>query len=228
MPADIDGSLDSMSNPNLLTIGQRCASDFSKFPGMYNICHLNVRSLCDETKISEFRKIFYDSNVHTIAVTETWFKQKDNSLKVKLPNYNLLRNDRFMKRGGGVALYFRQDIPTRVVSKSSKRSEVEYMFAEAIFLNTTVLVGVVYIPPKTTNLTVLEESLAALIPVYDHVVLSGDFNINLLCKTPIRDRFLNMISCLNLTTISNKPTHFTNTNSSLIDYFITNNEHNIK
>ena len=67
-----------------------------------------------------------------MAVSETWLQEDTLDAAVALPGYNLVRRDRCGKRGGGVAIYVREELTVRVLSSSSDTfiSRPEYIFAE--------------------------------------------------------------------------------------------------
>ena len=66
--------------------------------------YTNATSLCN--KWDEFKAIIILEKPHVIMITETWFNS--NSLKV-IPNYIFFTKDRD-GRGGGVAIYVKNDI----------------------------------------------------------------------------------------------------------------------
>ncbi|RVE39772.1 hypothetical protein evm_015578, partial [Chilo suppressalis] len=71
-----------------------------------------------------------------------------NVLIFALPGFNLIRNDRTGKGGGGVAIYLRTDILFRVVSTSPSAysASAEHLFIEVSFHQTKLLLGVFYSP----------------------------------------------------------------------------------
>lgn len=69
-----------------------------------NIVHFNARSLCS-VKMDYVRYVFEQSSIDVICVSETWFSGSCSNLHCCINNYNVVRNDRQSKRGGGVAMY---------------------------------------------------------------------------------------------------------------------------
>lgn len=92
--------------------------------------HVNAQSL--KAHFSEFSDTFSDVRNHVVAVSETWLQEDTLDAAVALPGYNLVRRDRCGKRGGGVAIYVREELTVRVLSSSSDTfiSRPEYIFAE--------------------------------------------------------------------------------------------------
>lgn len=104
-------------------------------PCHLNVVHVNAQSLHDESHYLEFCYTFVNSGVHIIAVSETFFKK--GSI-VDLQGYNILRNDRLNKGGGGVAIYVKDGIKTKMLnaSKSEYNHKPEYIIFEAELANT--------------------------------------------------------------------------------------------
>lgn len=119
-----------MTTPYLNTINNRTSNVNTKnvmlkitlkAADRFNFAHMNACSLCPDEKMAEFRHIFADTNVHAIAVSETFFKTKDTFARVNMPGYKLYRNDRYRRKGGGVALYIKDCFRSRLIAKSEKK-----------------------------------------------------------------------------------------------------------
>ncbi|XP_072051828.1 uncharacterized protein [Amphiura filiformis] len=74
----------------------------------------NARSLVN--KLDEASVIFELNNVDIAVVSESWFKSTIPDHQVDLGGYTLFSKSREHKRGGGVAIYVRQDIPTSYIA----------------------------------------------------------------------------------------------------------------
>lgn len=59
-------------------------SALNRYQNMFNFAHLNTQSLCRDSKFEEFKRIFLDVSVHAIAVSESWFKQKDTCSRMNV------------------------------------------------------------------------------------------------------------------------------------------------
>ena len=96
--------------------------------------------------------------------------------------YILCRNDRTGKGGGGVAAYIRSDLKPKVIlnSPSEYNARPEYLFIEISASLQRCLLCVVYKPPKVNHLNDIEIPLLNLLQYYDHVLVMGDLNTNLL------------------------------------------------
>lgn len=60
----------------------------------------------------------------------------------------MVRNDRSVRRGGGVAIYYKKGLKINVVAKSDNLVQIEYLFIEIVFPAQKILFGVIYEPPK--------------------------------------------------------------------------------
>ena len=78
-------------------------------PGLHNVCmsiaHLNARSLNNQDKLSEISLIAWQCNFSLFAFSETWLNSNVSNENISIPGYNILRYDRSITCGGGVALY---------------------------------------------------------------------------------------------------------------------------
>ena len=68
------------------------------------ILHLNKRSLCNISHLSQLRELNNRENFDIITVSETWLNTI-MSAEIKLDGYKLFRLDRLDKGGGGVCAY---------------------------------------------------------------------------------------------------------------------------
>ncbi|KAJ4444986.1 hypothetical protein ANN_06785 [Periplaneta americana] len=145
---------------------------------------------------------------------------------VLLLHDNAQPNDRIGKRGGGVAIYVRSDLPFKIVYQSSNEvlEHPEYLFIEVGASNKKCLLGVVYKPPKSGFLSDLETPLLNLVPHYDHTVILGDFNTNLLNSSNYATvQLKNMFESYNISILPSAATHHTQESETLLDIIATTN-----
>lgn len=205
-------------------------SVFKDSAGSLNFCHVNGGSL--HPKIDQFRRIFEGSKAHIVAASETWFKSYRTNLSVAMDGYDVIRNDRHVRRSGGVVVYVKKGLKVKVV-RVSKGIKSEYLFFEVIFPNFKILVGVYYKAPGVDEIDEVDDILSELVPLYSDVVLMGDFNENLLLhssdgvcrkcvlKTCSTCRFRLSLDRFGLESLGASPTNFDRT-PSLIDLILTN------
>jgi len=134
-------------------------------------------------KIEEFRFLFINSSIDVICVSETWFVSDVSNMSIMCKSFNLFRSDR-SGRGGGVAVYINKKLNAKKVCVQAETSAIEYIFL-SIFNkreNTSILIGCIYRPHKTTEYSELIELLSTLSLNYSDVILAGDFNSNILLE----------------------------------------------
>ena len=71
--------------------------------------HQNIRSLYG--KFDQLQILIAQcSNLHVIALTETWLRGNTVDSEISLPGYALFRNDRNNGSGGGIAIYVKDSL----------------------------------------------------------------------------------------------------------------------
>lgn len=167
---------------------------------LLKLSHVNAQSLL--AYFEDFKLYYYTIVVHVIGVSETLLKPSIISDVISLPDFVLYRNDRETKRGG-VGLYVHSSLKSKWVGRSTNSCEVrlEYIFVEIIGNHCKMLIRVVNNPPKSYNLSDFVSVLASKVPMYDNVVIMGDFNIDMTNRNARSDILLNIIECNNLSII---------------------------
>lgn len=189
-----------------------------------NIIHLNARSI--SAHFSDIHNILFKSNIHVCAVSETFLKTDSLCHQFLIPGYQIIRNDRTHKGGGGVAFYIQDQFKFKLVRQSDPGSVIEYLFIELLFSSMKVLVGVFYNPPPSSNkINKLNDFLPEILSKYSHAIFLGDFNINLLKPSAEVKRFKSVARSLSLDFLDLNPTCHSaiSSVSSLIDLILVNN-----
>ena len=74
----------------------------------------NTRSLV--RKRDELANIVKEYNLSLVFITETWLCDKIPNEAIQLPGMTVIRKDRTISKGGGVAIYISNNIPARIYS----------------------------------------------------------------------------------------------------------------
>lgn len=185
----------------------------SKQKSGFKICHINAQSL--RNKIDEMRFIFENSGVDAVCVSETWFDANVTDVSISLCGYKVYRVDR-KGHAGGVAIYVKQGINCHIRTKSNENSLMEYILLEVIGETGKLLIGCVYRPNNYTCMDSLIDVLDSLSALYNDVVISGDFNSNII-NDPRLPSTMQSIGLWPVNTTL--PTHFTGTSETLLDLF---------
>lgn len=137
-----------------------------------------------------------------------------------------------LRRSGGVAVYVKSGVRTKVI-KSSSGLKSEYLFFEVIFPNYKILFGAYYKAPDVDEIEEFDTVLTEFSSLYTDVIVMGVFNENLLvrdisglCKKCMTSscsvcRFANCLIKYGLKSIGEAPTNFDG-QPSLIDFVVTN------
>jgi hypothetical protein len=212
-----DGSSAEPASPSLSS-AQILENSISPFCSNFKVVHINAQSL--RCHIDEIRVLFLSCNVDAICVSESWLKPDISDFEIQLPGYKIIRNDRLGKVGGGVAIYLRSHISSKVLCHSLPHycSKPEYLFIEIAINNTKCLLSVCYRPPKIGFLSEFENALLNYMPSYNNILVLGDFNTDLLNPGTFDYRQLTSIfySC-NLSFLPFDATHHTAHSHTLLD-----------
>ena len=191
--------------------------------------HVNARSL--PNSIHEISYILSQTDFDCFGVGETWLAPNTPSDRVHIEGFTIHRNDRKNSRGGGVALYVKNNYKSRKIKTPLEVIVPENLWVEVDIGKTKIAVGVLYKPPKIpyTIFSNLIECFIGIYSKYEHVVLLGDFNTDLtnLDSAPAKFLFENFIDPLSLKQTINKPTRIAKNSSTLLDLIIVNDPKNV-
>ena len=193
-------------------------SAFSDKAKNFNVVHLNAQSI--PAHFPDMLANFDVDGIHAILISETWLKSCHPSVSYSLPGFRLIRHDRVARGGGGVAIYLRSHIPFNIISTSDEQCQpTEHLFVEVTLSHTKILLGVFYSPSLLINyFSSLEDMLENLSPIYNHIMILGDFNTCLLKNDARSMRLKDIINSSNLTLLPLTATHFfPNCTPSLLD-----------
>ena len=139
--------------------------------------YFNARSIVN--KLDELEIYTKEEELDIIGVTETWLTDEILTSEFSLEGYTLLRKDRndvAKTRGGGVALYVKNEI--NIIERDDINAQLfpESLWCELVFKGEKTLLGVCYRPPD--SLAVNNEALYSLINKVgrENVIIMGDFN----------------------------------------------------
>ena len=162
-------------------------SDSVKDKSSYNIScgsknklscmYFNARSIVN--KVDELEIYVKEEELDIIGISETWLTEEILTSEISLEGYTLYRKDRkdlVKTRGGGVALYVKNEI--NIIEREDINAQLfpESLWCELLFKGEKTLLGICYRPPD--SLTVNNEALYSLINKVgkENVVIMGDFN----------------------------------------------------
>ncbi|XP_059222548.1 uncharacterized protein LOC131996735 [Stomoxys calcitrans] len=169
--------------------------------------------------MDEFRQTFISSNIDIICVSETWFHSDIADSIYELQGYKLFRSDR-VTNAGGVCMYLRNELKCNLKLKSNNDNPMEYLFLELFCAdNKKILVGTVYRPNRNVPFGYFTDAIEELTVFYSDVIISGDYNSNLLSESKFADA-MNTFGLYSVNTTI--PTHYSHTGNTLIDAIFVN------
>lgn len=115
------------------------------------------------------------SNFNLIGLSESWLKPCVSDAAVSIANYNLVRSDRLIGRGG-VCIFESFGLKYKLVFKVSVDG-CETLFIEVMFNNVKILFGVVYL--SHGDIIEFERLHHDLFSTYSNIIIVGDFNTNI-------------------------------------------------
>ena len=139
--------------------------------------YFNARSIVN--KIDELELYIKEEDLDIIGITETWLTEEILTSEICPEGYTLYRKDRkdlVKTRGGGVALFVKNDINITEREDINEQLFPESLWCEILSKGDKTLLGVCYRPPD--SLTVNNEALYSIINKVgrENVVIMGDFN----------------------------------------------------
>lgn len=171
--------------------------------------------------IDELRCDLSSKTPDAVFISETWLNSTHQDAVLGVNGYKLFRNDRSSsRRGGGVAILLRNHYKARILSKSTVDGESEFIIIEVTLLSNNILLGCVYKPPNCAHLLNFFNVLDAYCGRYQHIVICGDLNINLLKPCSTSREYLSTVLGLGLEVVNMKSaTHFQG-EPSLLDHVL--------
>ena len=199
----------------------------------FDILHVNARSL--NKNYDELVSLLYylKHNFSVIGVSETWLKPTSDVTLFQIPGYSFAHVCRSDKTGGGVALYVKEELDSKIRDDlSGIKPGCESIFFEiAGSNNKKAVVGCMYRAPNsdsTSFIENIESQLQILNMENKDVYIMGDFNLNLMnydCEDKVKD-FVDLMNSSGLFSLITKPTRISQNTATLIDNIFTNCIHN--
>ena len=137
-----------------------------------------------------------------------------------MPGFSVVRNDRGSGRGGGVCIFYRNNLRPERLRVPTTGSQLETLWM-SFGRNHRVTVGVAYRPPRGAVLPYIEDLRTQLVHVMGlgrPVCLLGDMNFDLL--SPVKPGVANYVQLLSELNLCQLIKHQTHRDGSLLDHII--------
>lgn len=196
--------------------------------GKLNICHGNAQSICARkgNKLDEVRNFLQNSKITVACFTESWLSTKNSNRSIAIPGFSVVRNDRTYARGGGILMYYSDQLCCRKVFGTElsfdSDDKTECLALEVRLRSEKFLLIAVYNPPENDCSQFLAAKLADFAVRYDNIALIGDFNTDLSMATRKQAQFDAVLQTFHLVSVGAEPTFFHRTGCSQLDLLITN------
>ena len=230
-PHDYTSAIDLEPNINPLSSLKRY-NDISNINDIYStlndirvknihrviISHLNINSIRNKfVALSDIVKNKIDIMLISETKLDTSFPNSLFHIDSFSPPY---RTDR-TNRGGGLLLYVRNDIPSKVLSTICIPTDKECIFIEINLFKKKWIICGFYNPHKNqieNQVLFLRKSLDYYLSYYDNIIILGDFN-----SEPTETHMKEFINTYDLKNLVKEPTCYKNPlNPSCIDLILTN------
>ena len=181
--------------------------------------HLNINSIRNKF---DMLSDLVANKVDVLLISETKLDDSFPTGMFLIPGFSKpYRLDR-TSNGGGLLLFVRADLPSKLLTAMPVPENCEHFFIELNFRNKKKwLIGNIYIPQKgqiADNLFSLSKCLDYYYRIFDNVLLLGDFNAEV-----TESKMCEFCELYNLKNLVKEPTCFKNLeNPSSIDLILTN------
>ena len=190
---NVNIDLTTIFTDNLKTPISKVVSDFERFEHYLRIGHLNTVSI--PKHFDEIYRLIRLAGFDIFASSETNIKPSTPSHLFKMPGFTLIRNDRTHTTKGGVGVYFKEEYKPKKIKINYNNLHPEMVFAEVDINRNKVAIGVIYkTPAENYRLYAdIQEILAFITTKYKHVILMGDYNVDLLKRDTPAEFFRNVV-----------------------------------
>ena len=200
-----------------------------KFKDKFIFGHINTRSL--NKNHTELKQVLDRTFFDAFSCTESWLTKNTPKDRYRMDGYNIIRADRKNKRGGGVCLYLKMQYKFKVIKIPNMCEMPEMLWVEVSVGQCKVAIGTLYKPPKIpcSAFRAAYDSLIYIYSKYEHTILAGDFNINMLNSDSYESRVLtdSIIEPFSLKQMVTSPTRITEKSKTLIDLILVTQPKNI-
>ena len=205
---------------------------FKKHKNDFKILSLNCQSLnakIDQIQILITELLQHDIYIDAICLQETWFKDPQIPPSAQIPNYEAINRPKHCSEHGGLLIYLKNTYQYEKITSAVYNSDHwENQFIKIKLQSESLILGNIYRPPHK-RVTQLDDFITEFNATLHecskskNVILTGDFNINLLninsANSTHTNEFLNNVISNGFLPNITLPTRISDTTASLIDNF---------
>lgn len=159
----------------------------------FSILSLNIQSLNSKFDSLTATLSYLESNnirFSAICLQETWLNECQDISIFNIPGYNIIHSGKSCSECGGLLIYLHDSYSYKIKSvyKNSKLWEGLFIEVQGGNLNSKIVIGNIYRPPKHNNNNgTIENFISEITPIIlntaksnSNIIINGDFNIDLI------------------------------------------------
>ena len=152
---------------------------------------------------ADFLELVSDYKADLFALSESWLTANDTAAKLEIipSGYKLMNHPRIRRRGGGVALLYKEFISVAII-KHSDNSSSSFEFSELSvkFGSFAAQLSIVYHPPCTKSfVSEFTSYLESIILSTEPILIVGDFNLHVdVAGDAVAGDFLDILESMDL------------------------------
>ena len=196
----------------------------------FSILSTNIQSI--NAKFNKLEAFVEDLGKHNfkfsvICLQETWLSDNDDLCLFSLPGYDCLSQGKHCSGKCGLIIYVDAKYTTEIKLNINMHESWEGLIVriKGGGLAKTLTLGNIYRPPRSSNYDLnafideFSHIISSLENNYNHLILAGDFNINLLKlnENELYSNFFDTLISHSLYPLITLPTRFTRITGTLID-----------
>ena len=190
------------------------------------LLNYNIRSF--NCNYSNFISIFDNLNAtpEILIFTETWF---NSSSITEIQYFNSYHTTRTSQRGGGVSIYVKEWLSSKIISHLSFCSSNIEVCTVKIEINSFSFYIIALYRPHLDPLELFIDNLCDILNDNElrnkNIIVTGDLNVNILNNSPQANLLLNTLQAFYMLPLITQPTRFShdsNVPPSLLDQIWTN------
>ena len=163
---------------------QQINHDLKNNKNWLRVGHINARSV--PKHIHEIRRVAKNCDFDIIGVSETFIKEHTPHDRCNIDNYNLYKLNRTRTTQGGVGFFVKDTIPVKELETPQEiiqnHNAPEVLGIVVTINRIQIAIITVYRTPALpyTSLGYITDYITDICCKYEHNIILGDFNINLI------------------------------------------------
>lgn len=202
--------------PDLDTIYCNSLSEYKRLTNdneNFSLINLNIRSI--NKNYDQFLILLqgFKKKFDIIILTETWAIR--NKIEFSLDDYNIECNNTFLNQNDGTVVYVNKELESNV--EIINNEEFSFILVKTKKQNKNINLLATYRSPNT-NAAKFISILESILENHQIDFVVGDINIDILDKSYLSEKYVNMLNNQFLKSAINKPTRVTEHSATCLDH----------